>query len=454
MSLSHYIAETRHQKQSNSFEQKVFLIAINHFASYSSMSFWTLFFVALVPVMETLLITLLGLFIATERFNLLRSADARNCLNNLLFYIFTPALLVADLAESITFERMVEMWFMVVNIFLTFLVGSILGWMLNKLAKTPEHLRGLVNGCCATGNLGNLLLIIVPAVCEESSSIFGDSSTCSTYGDAYAAISTGVGTAFIWSYLLIIMGPSKDKSTQNENSSDTTTSAIYSAGTLEELPANITEPLLTSTESVSIDNLPVHLQSPSDRNGRKMRILDYITYPITKCMGCVKLELVFTPSTIAVIIGFAIGAISPIQKLMVGDNAPLRVIISSASLVGGGMIVSTTLIVGANLLDGLKKSGISFYLIMGIMVVRFIISPLLGILIVKAAYYWGFVGSYSLYQFVLMLQYALPPATTAGSVAQLHGVGESECSLIMLWSYAVATFSLTLWCTFFMWMLE
>jgi len=30
-------------------------------------------------------------------------------------------------------------------------VGSILGWMLNKIAKTPKHLRGLVNGCCTAG---------------------------------------------------------------------------------------------------------------------------------------------------------------------------------------------------------------------------------------------------------------------------------------------------------------
>ncbi|KRH07852.1 hypothetical protein GLYMA_16G115000v4 [Glycine max] len=113
-----------------------------------------------------------------------------------------------------------------------------------------------------------------------------------------------------------------------------------------------------------------------------------------------------------------------------------------------------TLVVGANLLNGLKKSGISIFLIIGIMVVRFIISPILGILIVKAAYYWGFIGSYSLYQFVLMLQYALPPATIVGTVAQMLGNGESECSLIMIWTYFIATFSLTLWCTFFMWMLE
>ncbi|XP_020985477.2 protein PIN-LIKES 3-like, partial [Arachis duranensis] len=154
------------------------------------------------------------------------------------------------------------------------------------------------------------------------------------------------------------------------------------------------------------------------------------------------------------IIGFIIGAVSPIQKLMVGDDAPLRAIIKSIALVGEGTIVSMTLIVGANLLDGLKQSGISWYLIIGITVVRFILSPLLGVLIVKAAYYWGLVGSYNLYQFVLMLQYALPPATSVGTIAQLLGVAESECSLIMLWTYAVSTFTLTLWCTFFMWMLD
>lgn len=49
-----------------------------------------------------------------------------------------------------------------------------------------------------TGNLGNLLLIIVPAVCDETNSPFGDSSTCSTYGEAYASLSMAV-----WSIILI-----------------------------------------------------------------------------------------------------------------------------------------------------------------------------------------------------------------------------------------------------------
>ncbi|TKY58414.1 transporter YBR287W [Spatholobus suberectus] len=289
------------------------------------MAFWDLLFVALVPVLETLLVTLLGFLIATERFNLLRSVESRNYLNNLVFYIFLPALLVADLAETITFDRLVEMWFMMVNILLTFVVGSILSWVLNKIARTPKHLRGLVNGCCAAGNLGNLLLVIVSTVCEGSSSVFGDSSTCSTYGEAYAAVST-VTQIFIWIYLFIIMGESMDQSTENVNTSDPTASEILSAGSLERFPANITESMLTSTDSVSIDNLSVQPESPFDRNGRK-------GFPIF-------VELQWIQSYYFWIIGYAIGAISPIRKLMVGDSAPLRVIITSASLMGYVFFIS------------------------------------------------------------------------------------------------------------------
>lgn len=174
-------------------------------------------------------------------------------------------------------------WFMPVNILLTFVIGSFLAWILNIIARTPQHLRGLVMGCCAagtrlskillesqfglfsharqsqgyhqpnlsrnkadyvclrllsltwssgwanlspvndlflrrttaesllippslrladewydclcTGNLGNLLLIIIPAVCDESNSPFGDSTTCTTNGDTYTSLSMSVCSA-------------------------------------------------------------------------------------------------------------------------------------------------------------------------------------------------------------------------------------------------------------------
>jgi hypothetical protein len=57
---------------------------------------------------------------------------------------------------------------------------------------------------------------------------------------------------------------------------------------------------------------------------------------------------------------------------------------------------------------------VSVSVIVGIVAVRNIFLPLIGIGIVKAAHHLGMVESDSLYQFILLLQYALPPAMTVG----------------------------------------
>lgn len=48
-----------------------------------------------------------------------------------------------------------------------------------------------------TGNLGSLPLIIVPAVCKEKGSPFGDPNVCREYAMAYASLSMAVCT-FTW----------------------------------------------------------------------------------------------------------------------------------------------------------------------------------------------------------------------------------------------------------------
>ena len=41
-----------------------------------------------------------------------------------------------------------------------------------------------------------------------------------------------------------------------------------------------------------------------------------------------------------------------------------------------------------------------------------------------------------------------------GTIMQLFGVGESECSVIFVWVYALASVSVTVWSAFFMWTLS
>jgi auxin efflux carrier family protein len=124
-------------------------------------------------------------------------------------------------------------WFMPVNIAITFMVGSILGWIACNILKPPQHFRGLIISFCSAGwvsspglhvsflftflkqfiplhvchlmlmsimallanagNLGNLLLIIVPAVCDEDGNPFGrDRDICRSCGLSYSSLSMAV----------------------------------------------------------------------------------------------------------------------------------------------------------------------------------------------------------------------------------------------------------------------
>ncbi|VVA41805.1 PREDICTED: PIN-LIKES, partial [Prunus dulcis] len=114
------------------------------------------------------------------------------------------------------------------------------------------------------------------------------------------------------------------------------------------------------------------------------------------------------------IVGFSIGLIPQIRKALIGDGAPLRVVQDTASLLGDGAIPILTLIIGGNLLKGLRGPGMQKSLVVGIIIVRYVALPLIGILVIKGALKLGLVHSDPLYLFVLLLQFSLPPAMNIG----------------------------------------
>ncbi|KAJ6415392.1 hypothetical protein OIU84_004231 [Salix udensis] len=173
-----------------------------------------------------------------------------------------------------------------------------------------------------------------------------------------------------------------------------------------------------------------------------------------KVVKKLSLGRLFSPIIYGAIVGFIIGVVPPFQKAVIGDTAPLRVVEDSAYLIGESAIPTITLIMGANLLDGLKGSKVPIKVIIGIVAVRYIILPISGALIVKCAVRFGLLHSDPLYQFVLLLQFAIPPAIGIGTMTQLFGAGQAECSVIMLYTYGLATISLTLWSAFFIWLVR
>jgi len=59
---------------------------------------------------------------------------------------------------------------------------------------------------------------------------------------------------------------------------------------------------------------------------------------------------------------------------------------------------------------GLKGERVKFSVLFGIIVVRNIALPVLGVATVKGAVHFGIIHHDPLYEFVLLLQFALPPA--------------------------------------------
>ncbi|XP_021863739.1 protein PIN-LIKES 1-like [Spinacia oleracea] len=397
------------------------------------MGFVALFMVALMPVLKTLLLTAVGLVLAVDRINLL-GPTARHNLNNMVFYVFSPCLMGAYLAKTVTFDVMINMWFMPVNILITFVIGSALGWILVKITKAPINLQGLVIGCCAAGNLGNLLLIVIPAICNEPDNPFGEYSVCMGDGAAYVSVSMAVGAIYIWSYVYVIMKISAEKSNRVERL-DTHHSVVTIRSSVA--TSDSKEPLLLSKVGGPVPMLE------KIKNG---------AFGFVRRIRSINLQMLFAPTTIGSVIGFVVGVVPLLKMLLVGNSAPLRIIFSASEILGGATVPCVTLIVGANLLRGLRRSGMSALLIIGIIVVRYIALPLIGIVVVRGAHHFGWVGSNPLYQFVLMLQFALPPAMSIGTISQLFEAGEGECSVVMLWTYAMSALALTLWSTLFMWL--
>ncbi|XP_057975594.1 protein PIN-LIKES 3-like [Malania oleifera] len=412
-----------------------------------------LFVAASIPVLKVLLITALGLFLATDSVDIL-GEDARKHLNNVVFFVFNPALVSTKLAQTITYDSMMQLWFMPFNILFTFMIGSVLGWIVTRLTRAPQHLQGLIVGCCAAGNLGNMPLIIIPAVCKEKGSPFGDPDICHTYGMAYVSLSMAIGAVYLWTYVYNIVRISSTSSKEYKVNGSCISVASGEASLSH--PGSSTEPLLHPRESVTTEDYADKFALPCTTSGgdAKVAISKKIWQHLGTLIGKVNPKTLFAPSTTGAVVGFLIGLVPLLRKSMIGDDAPLRVIQDSASLLGDGAIPVLTLIVGGNLLKGLRGSGVQKSVIVGIIVARYIALPCLGILIVKGAARFGLVHASPLYQFVLLLQFSLPPAMNIGTITQLFGAGESECSVIMLWTYALASISLTFWSTFFMWLVS
>ncbi|OVA00649.1 Auxin efflux carrier [Macleaya cordata] len=380
-----------------------------------------------------------------------------------VFVVFSPALVFASLAKTVTLQDIISWWFMPVNIGLTFLLGGILGWIVVKLLKPEPHVGGLVIASCSAGNLGNLPLIIVPAICNQEGSPFGETSICRSLGLSYVSFSMALGGFYIWThtYHLLLSSAEKYKALQAEKETDSFSNRpnqdldsdqethLLKVDEDEDQEATLMQPTKSVVEYDDTESqaLVRHLSSTG-------KLINVTFWDKLRNFFHLIVQELITPPTIAAILGFTFGAVTWLKKLIIGDTAPLRVIQDTVTLLGNGAIPCITLILGGNLTQGIHSSKVKPLTVIGIICVKYMILPVIGIGVVRAAHSLGLLPSEKLFQYVLMIQFTLPPAMNIGTIAQLFDVGQEECSIIFLWTYLVAALALTVWSTVFLYVLS
>lgn len=420
------------------------------------MGFWSLFLLASEPIIQVLLIGSLGAYLASGYSNIL-TASARKDINRVVFSVFTPALMFASLAKTVTLRDIISWWFMPVNIGIIFLIGGILGWITVKILRPPRHLENLVIATCSAGNLGNLLLIVVPAVCDDEGNPFGQHSICRSRALSYVSFSMALGGFYIWTYTYSLMKKAgvlyhKVELTNHGVPKVQVKDSNGSFPKIEEGEGGSSNSLLPPAKPIeeTVENqIVAPLLSNGSLSGNKVSFWQKLKGTIYQIV-----EELMAPPTLGAIIGFIVGAITWLKSLIIGEQAPLRVIQDSLEILGNGTIPCITLILGGNLTQGFSKSLLRHVVILAIICVRYVMLPIIGIAVVKAAYEVGFLPHDPLYRYVLMIQFTLPPAMNIGTMAQLFDVGQQECSVIFLWTYLAAAVSLTVWSTVFMWILS
>ncbi|KAM0833255.1 hypothetical protein ACQ4PT_064370 [Festuca glaucescens] len=421
------------------------------------MGFVSLLVVALMPVVEVLLVVLLGAYLASGRCNLLTAA-ARADINRVVYAVFTPALMLASLARTVTLQDAISWWFMPVNIGIIFLTGGVLGWVVVLLLRPPQHLRGLVVASCSAANFGNLLLIVIPAVCREDGNPFGGGDVCTDRGLSYASFSMALGGLYIWTHTNSVMKRSSElyrKTMITHEAPDPKDSMVRSEEEpwkqdAEEDDGDEEGVVSLPSESSSAVHEKEQRQTFSlvslfhnNTSGNSMwDKLKHGTHQIV--------EELTAPPTVGAVLGFVVGVVPWLRSTFVGNDAPLRVVQDSLKLLGDAAVPCVTLILGGNLTKGVRKTTVSRWVIAAIICVRYVILPVVGVVVVKSARMLGFLPPDPLYQYVLMLQFALPPAMSIGTMAQLYDVAQEECSVVFLWTYLIAALALTAWSTVFM----
>lgn len=384
---------------------------------------------AVLPIIKVFTMCFMGFLMATRYVNIL-PANGRKLLNGLVFTLLLPCLIFSQLGRAITLETLLGWWFIPVNVVLGSISGSLIGFIVASIVRPPYPYFKFTIIHIGIGNIGNIPLVLIGALCRDENNPFGD--TCSQDGNAYISFGQWVGAIILYTYVFQMLALPPGES--------------YDSIAEGKLPTHgpISDPF---PEHVPLLDPEVPETTESDSSVRK-KFFARIRYLIEK----LKLKQIFQPPILASILAIIIGVIPFLKRLILTDDAPLFFFTDSCLILGEAMIPCILLALGGNLIDGpgVGSRRLGLRTTAAIIFGRLVLVPPAGLGIVMLADKLGFlpVGD-KMFKFVLLLQHSMPTSVLSGAVSNLRGCGK-ESAAVLFWVHIFAVFSMAAWMTLYL----
>ncbi|KAL1545367.1 Protein PIN-LIKES 6 [Salvia divinorum] len=387
--------------------------------------------IAVLPIAKVFTMCFLGLLMASKYVNILPS-NGRKLLNGLVFSLLLPCLIFSQLGQAITFEKMIEWWFIPVNVVIASITGSIIGLVVASIVRPPYPYFKFTIVQIGIGNIGNVPLVLIAALCRDKSNPFGDTDKCSQDGNAYISFGQWVGAIILYTYVFQMLAPppggydGEDGNPRLKNFTRNSPRALASDASPERLP-------LLAEEATSVYS----------NSTNKDTIKDFLKYIYEK----LKLKQIIQPPIIASVVAIFIGCVPFLKKLIFTADAPLYFFTDSCMILGEAMIPCILLALGGNLVDGPGRGSakVGARTTAAIVFGRLCLVPPTGLGVVMLADKLGFLPpGDKMFRFVLLLQHTMPTSVLAGAVANLRGCGK-EAASILFWVHIFAVFSMAGW---------
>lgn len=380
--------------------------------------------IAILPIAKVFTMCFLGFLMASKYVNILPTSG-RKLLNGLVFTLLLPCLIFSQLGQAITLQKMMEWWFIPFNVVLATISGSLIGLLVATIVRPPYPFFKFTIIHIGIGNIGNVPLVLIAALCRDQGNPFGDSDKCSRDGTAYISFGQWVGAIVLYTYVFQMLAPPPQGTFDVEGGHVPIKSQQHNgSATPEQVP------LLSQEPGIVVSNV-----------SNKGKIKELMMFIYDK----LKLKQLIQPPIIASVLAMILGCVPFLKSLIFTTDAPLYFFTDSCMILGEAMIPCILLALGGNLVDGPGSSKLGFRTTAAIIFGRLLLVPTAGLGIVTLADKLGFLpAGDKMFKFVLLLQHTMPTSVLSGAVANLRGCGR-ESAAILFWVHIFAIISMAGW---------